>query len=92
MTNLHIGECVTFRDRAYVVRGMSPMGAVLRRVQLEDVASGEHVEASVDDIEVPVLGNGRSALNPSSPSGGMNAPRSVWGAQSRFMLRRGTRG
>ena len=49
--NLHIGDCVTFRDRAYFVRGMSPMGAVLRRVQLEDEDTGEHIEPSVDDVQ-----------------------------------------
>ena len=53
MTNLHIGDCVTVDEHAYVVRGMSPMGAVLRRVQLEDVVSGELVEATVDDVERP---------------------------------------
>jgi hypothetical protein len=61
MTNLHIGDCVTVDEHAYVVRGMSPMGAVLRRVQLEDVVSGELVEATVDDVEGLVLGSDRSA-------------------------------
>jgi hypothetical protein len=60
MTNLHIGDCVTLGERAYVVRGLSPMGAVLRRVQLEDVVSGELVEAAIDDIEGSVPGNGPS--------------------------------
>lgn len=56
MTTLHIGDCVTFRDRAYVVRGMSPICALLRNVQLEDAISGERVNAFVDDLdEQPTL-------------------------------------
>src|SRR5207248_7556079 len=48
--NVHIGDCVTFRDRAYVVRGMSPMGAVRRRLQLEEMDTGEHIEVSGDSV------------------------------------------
>jgi hypothetical protein len=40
-----------FRDRAYVVRGWSPMGVVPCRVQLEDEATGEPLEADVDELE-----------------------------------------
>lgn len=35
MRNLHIGECVTFRDRVYLVCGFSPMSITARRVRLE---------------------------------------------------------
>ena len=51
MIELRIGDRVTFRERAYVVRGMSPMGVLLRSVQLEDVVSGERVDAYVDDLD-----------------------------------------
>jgi hypothetical protein len=47
---LHIGQCVMFRDRVYVVRGMSPMGVVPCRVQLEDEAMGELLEADADKL------------------------------------------
>lgn len=50
MTNLHIGERVTFDAHAYFVRGFSPMGVPARRVYLEDAATGDRVEASIDDI------------------------------------------
>jgi hypothetical protein len=51
MANLHIGDSVTFRERAYLVRGLSPMGAGTRRVQLEDVETGEHIEIPADGIQ-----------------------------------------
>ena len=66
MANLHIGDSVTFRDRVYLVRGMSPMGVEAHRVQLEDADTGEHVEASIGDIYDDALGNGR--LNRSGPA------------------------
>ena len=51
MAELHIGERVTFRDRAYIVRGISPMGVTPCRVHLEDAETGEEVEADADDLE-----------------------------------------
>ena len=48
--NVHIGDCVTFSGRAYLVRGMSPMGAVRRRLQLEELDTGEHIEVSADGV------------------------------------------
>jgi hypothetical protein len=51
LMNLHVGECVTFRDRAYFVRGMSPMGVAPRRAQLEAADTGERVEVAVDDVQ-----------------------------------------
>jgi len=50
VTNLHIGEYVTLRDRWFYVRGASPTAAADRRVQLEDAETGELVEASLDEI------------------------------------------
>ncbi len=51
MANLHIGDSVTFRDRVYFVRGMSPMGVETRRVQLEEVGTGALLEAGVDEVQ-----------------------------------------
>jgi hypothetical protein len=51
MANLHIGDSVTFHDRAYIVRGMSPMGVETRRVQLEEVDTGALIEACVDEVQ-----------------------------------------
>jgi hypothetical protein len=50
VTNIQLGEYVMVRDRWFCVRGVSPMGAPDRRVQLEDADTGELVEASVDEI------------------------------------------
>lgn len=66
---VHIGDCVTFRDRAYVVRGMSPMGAVRRRLQLEDLDTGEHIEVSADDVH-PVEDSALPGLTRSSDGTG----------------------
>ena len=51
LTNLHIGEYVTIRDRWFYVRGVSSTVAENCRVQLEDMDTGERVEASPDEIE-----------------------------------------
>jgi len=50
MSDIHVGDDVTFRGRAYVVRGLSPMSASPRRALLEDVETGENVEA---DLSAP---------------------------------------
>ena len=68
MASPHIGDYVTFRDRAYFVRGMSPMGVALRRVQLEDLDSGESIEAFLDDIQRDALEDGASAAS-TDPTG-----------------------
>ena len=51
MRQLYIGDRVMLGDRAYVVRGMSPMGVVPCRVQLEDEATGEPLETDADELE-----------------------------------------
>ncbi len=51
LTNLHIGEYVTLRDRWFYVRGVSSKTAASCRVQLEDMDTGERLEASSDEIE-----------------------------------------
>jgi hypothetical protein len=51
MRQLHIGDRVMFRDRAYLVLGMSPMGVMPCRVELEDEESGKLLEADADELE-----------------------------------------
>ena len=53
MSDIHVGDDVTFRGRAYVVRGLSPMSASPRRALLEDVETGENVEAHLDELSAP---------------------------------------
>jgi hypothetical protein len=50
MPNLHIGECVTFHDRAYLVRGVTPMSTAPRRVLLESVATREQLETATEQV------------------------------------------
>lgn len=50
MTEIRVGDTVLYRDRAYVVRGISPMGATLKRVLLEDSETHDLVEASAEDL------------------------------------------
>ena len=45
MTDIHVGDLVTYDGRLLRVRGISPMSASPRRVLLEDV------EALLDDLE-----------------------------------------
>lgn len=51
MADLHIGDRVMLRDRAYIVRGVSPMSTTPCRVHLEDAETGEEVEADADDLQ-----------------------------------------
>jgi len=53
MSDIHVGDDVTFRGRAYVVRGLSPMSASPRRALLKDVETGENVEAHLDELSPP---------------------------------------
>jgi len=55
MTDIRVGDLVTYEGRVLRVRGISPMSASPRRVLLEDRETGEQVEARVDDLE-PVDG------------------------------------
>jgi hypothetical protein len=50
MTDIRVGDLVTYEGRVLRVRGISPMSASPRRVLLEDPASGEQIEAPVDDV------------------------------------------
>jgi len=50
MTDLRVGDKVLYRDRAYIVRGVSPMGATPKRVLLEDDETHEQVEATAEEL------------------------------------------
>jgi hypothetical protein len=41
---------VTFLDRAFYVRGLSPMSAPCRSIHLEDVETGERIKVWVDEL------------------------------------------
>jgi hypothetical protein len=45
-----VGGEITYRGRAYRIRGISPMGAVERRVLLEDVVTHEQIEVTLDEL------------------------------------------
>lgn len=51
MSDIHVGDDVTLRGRAYCVRGLSPMSASPRRALLEDVETGKSVEAHLDELD-----------------------------------------
>jgi hypothetical protein len=51
MTDIHVGDDVTLRGRILRIRGISPMSASPRRVLLEDLETGESIEARLDEIE-----------------------------------------
>jgi len=51
MTDIHVGDDVTLRGRVLRVRGISPMSASPRRVLLEDLETGESLEARLDELE-----------------------------------------
>jgi hypothetical protein len=47
---MEIGDLVTYKGRAYVLRGLDPMGVPDRRVELEDAETGEHVSAPLAEV------------------------------------------
>ena len=51
MTEIRVGDVVTYEGRVLCVRGISPMSASPRRVLLEDRDTGEEVEARLDELE-----------------------------------------
>jgi hypothetical protein len=56
MRDFHIGDRVTFRGRAYLVRGFSPM-SVAPTIHLENAETGEELEVTVDELsgKVPLV-------------------------------------
>jgi hypothetical protein len=55
---VNIGEKVVFDGRVYVLRGLDPMSVPNRRVQLEDPATGEVVEAPFEAVREPAAESG----------------------------------
>lgn len=51
MSDIHVGDDVTFHGHVFNVRGLSPMSATPRRVLLEDRETGETIEALLDELE-----------------------------------------
>ena len=51
MSDIHVGDDVSFHGHVFNVRGLSPMSATPRRVLLEDRETGETIEAPLDELE-----------------------------------------
>lgn len=51
MTEIRVGDDVTYHGRVLRVRGISPMSASPRRVLLEDDDTGEVVEVALSDLD-----------------------------------------
>jgi hypothetical protein len=47
---MKIGDLVTYQGRAYVLRGLDPMGVPERHVQLEDPETGEQISAPLAEV------------------------------------------
>ena len=48
---MEIGDLVTYRGRAYVLRGLDPMSVDARRAHLEDTATGERLWVDLAELE-----------------------------------------
>lgn len=51
MTNLHLGDEITFRGRVYRLHSISPMSVGDCRVVLEDSETKDLVEIAVDEMQ-----------------------------------------
>jgi hypothetical protein len=47
---MQIGDLVTYKGHAYVLRGLDPMGVPDRHVQLEDPVTGEQLSVPVAEV------------------------------------------
>jgi hypothetical protein len=47
---MKIGDLVTYQGRAYILRGLDPMGVPDRRAELEDPASGEYISVPLAEV------------------------------------------
>jgi hypothetical protein len=58
MLRLQLGERVVLRGEVFVLRGVAPMSAAPRWVQLEHVETGETVDATAEELRpVPARPN-----------------------------------
>jgi hypothetical protein len=47
---MEIGDLVIYQGRAYVLRGLDPMGVPDGRAELEDPESGEHISVPLAEV------------------------------------------
>jgi hypothetical protein len=47
---MEIGDLVIYRERAYVLRGLDPMGVPERRAELEDPETGKLVSVPLAEV------------------------------------------
>jgi hypothetical protein len=47
---MEIGDLVIYQGRAYVLRGLDPMGVPDRRAELEDPETGEQVAVPLAEV------------------------------------------
>ena len=47
---MQLGDLITYEGRRYVVRGLDPMGVPDRRVDLEDVETGEPRRVRISEL------------------------------------------
>jgi hypothetical protein len=47
---MQLGDLLTYQGRRYVVRGLDPMGVPERRVDLEDVETGERRRVPIREL------------------------------------------
>ena len=55
MSEIHIGEEVVYKGRAFRVRGLSPMGARRRRILLVDLLTDERIDVPPEALDSPPL-------------------------------------
>lgn len=55
---MEIGDLVTYKGRAYVLRGLEPMSVPKRRAELEDPESGERLTAPFEEVSDPPTAGG----------------------------------
>ncbi len=48
--HMEIGDLVTYKGSAYVLRGLDPMGVPDRRVELEDPVTGERISVPMAEV------------------------------------------
>jgi hypothetical protein len=47
---MEIGSLVTYRGRAYYLRGLDPMSVSDRQAELEDAITNEHISVPLEDV------------------------------------------
>lgn len=50
---VELGSRMTFAERVFIVRGFTPMSVDPQRIELEDAATGERMELSVQGAPEP---------------------------------------